>query len=384
MKIKTILTALTVATAMTMTACASKKNDVPKIDTKPVKLEKLTQVQSQIRQITQYNVASAQKGEVLRLRVQTEQGVDFVADPKGEVTAYRDKQRLWQTKVSKHGLTAGVEVADGLVVVANIKGDIIALNQNDGSIAWQTNIASSILAPSLIQQGRVITLANDGTVYGHSAQNGQLMWAYKLPNAKFSLRGQPAPVTADGRSFAVSSSNGYVYIIDAISGLPLIQRRVAMSDGRSELTRLNDIDGEALFIGSFLVTIGYQAQLTVTDLNTQRVLWSEKVSSNKTVTTDGEKIFVSQSDGSVAAYNLASGRELWKNEQLLRRQLSNPVMLDGELIVGDLEGYLHILNPETGAFVGRQQTKGAVNHLYVDNQKLYVSTRNGTLSVWTR
>lgn len=377
-------TVIALSVALLMTGCASKKTSSSKVDTKPVKVAKLDQVQSQLRQITQYNVASAQKGEVLRLRVQTEQGIDFVADPNGEVSAYRDKQRLWKTKVSKYGISAGVEVADGLVVVANIKGDIIALNQNDGSIAWRTNVASSILAPSLIQQGRVVTLANDGTVYGHSVQTGKLMWAYKLPNAKFSLRGQPAPVTADGRSFAVSSSNGYVYVIDAVSGLPIVQRRVAMTDGRSELTRINDIDGEPLFIGSFLVTIGYQAQLTVTDLNTQRVLWSENVSSNKTVTTDGEKIFVSKSDGTVSAYNLASGRELWTNDQLLRRQLSNPVMLDGELVVGDLDGYLHILNPETGAFVGRQQTKGAVSYMYVDNQKLYVSTRNGTLSVWTR
>lgn len=382
MKLHSTVIALSVA--LLITGCAGKNTNSAKMDTKPVKVAKLEQVQSQLRQIAQYNVASAQKGEVLRLRVQTEQGVDFVADPNGEVSAYRDKQRLWKTKVSKHGISAGVEVADGLVVVANIKGDIIALHQNDGSIAWRTNVASSILAPSLIQQGRVVTLANDGTVYGHAVHNGQLMWAYKLPNVKFSLRGQPAPVSADGRSFAVSSSNGYVYVIDAVSGLPLIQRRVAMTDGRSELTRLNDIDGEPLFIGSFLVTIGYQAQLTVTDLNKQQVMWSENVSSNKTVTTDGEKIFVSKSDGTISAYNLASGRELWTNDQLLRRQLSNPVMLDGELVVGDLEGYLHILNPETGAFVGREQTKGAVSYMYVDNQKLYVSTRNGTLSVWTR
>lgn len=376
-------TVLTLSLAMLMTACAS-KNNTAKIDKSPVKLVKLDQVQSQLRQVSQYNVASAQKGDVLRLRVKNEQGVDFVINPNGEVSAYRDKQRLWTNKVTKQGLTAGVEVADGIVVVANAKGDIFALKQEDGSLAWQMNVASSILSPSLIQQGRVVTLANDGTVYGHSVQTGQQMWAYKLPNAKFSLRGQAMPISADGRSFAVTSSNGYVYLIDAVSGLPLIQRRMSVSQGRSELTRLNDIDGEPLFIGSLLATIGYQSQLTVTDLNTQRTLWSENVSSNKSVTTDGEKIFVSKSDGSISAYHLASGRELWTNDQLLRRQLSNPVMLDGELVVGDLEGYLHILNPETGAFVGRQQTKGAVNYMYVNNQKLYVSTRNGTLSVWTR
>ncbi len=383
MKMKFTLLSLSLVAVM-MAGCASKNGDVPKVDTKPVKLVKLEKVHSQLRQISQYNVAEPKKSDVLRLRVQTENGVDFVVNPKGVVEAYQGKQRIWQTKVGQHGLSAGVEVAEGIVVVANLKGDIFALSQKDGQLLWQVNVASSILTPSLIQQGRVITLANDGTVYAHAVQNGQQQWAYKLPNAKFSLRGQAAPVSADGRSFVVTSNNGYVYVIDGVSGLPLIQRRVAVTDGRSEINRLIDIDGEPLMMGSLLITIGYQSQLTVTDLNTQRVLWSENVSSNKSVTTDGDKIFVSKSNGQVSAYNLASGRELWTNDQLLRRQLSNPVMLDGELIVGDLDGYLHIINPETGAFVGREQTKGAISQLYVDQQKLYVSTRKGILSVWTR
>lgn len=368
--------------ALLAVGCGSKNEN--KADTKPVKLVKLEQTKAQLREVTHYNVSASTKSDVLRLRVQSEQGVDFVINPKGVVSAYQGKQRLWETRVSKQGLTAGVEVAEGYVIVANSKGLLFALHQQSGQIAWQAQLGSAVLAPSLIQQGRVITLANDGTVYAHNLQNGQQLWAYKLPNGQFSLRGQAAPISADGRSVIVSATNGYIYVLDGVSGLPLIQRRVALSDGRSEITRLVDVDGEPILIGSLLITTSYQGQVTATDLNQQRVVWSVNASSNKAAATDGEKIFVSHSDGKLSAYDLVSGRELWVNQHLLRRQLSNPVMFNGQLVVGDLEGVLHIINPETGEFMGREKTKGAVSLLYVDDQKLYVSTRKGTLSVWTR
>lgn len=375
--------ALSLATLL-MVGCSS-KSDVVKVDTKPVKLQKLETVQATLQPLAAYNVSSKNKSDTLKLRVQSENGVDFVVDPKGQVTAYQAKQKLWQTQVAKKvNLTAGVEVADGIVVVASNKGEIFALDQKSGDIVWTAKVNSSIVTPSLILQNRVITIANDGTVYAHSVKNGKQMWAYKLPNGQFSLRGQAMPVSADGRSIAVGTTNGHVFIIDGISGVPLIQRRVAVSDGRSEVQRLIDIDGEPVLVGSLMVTTSYQGQLTVTDLNTQSILWTEKASSNKRAAVNQRQITVSTSDGTLNTYDLMTGQSLWSNSDLLRRKLSNPVILNDIIVVGDLDGFLHLIEPTTGKIIGREKTKGAVSHLYVDDNKLYVSTADGALTVWAR
>ncbi len=50
----------------------------------------------------------------------------------------------------------------------------------------------------------------------------------------------------------------------------------------------------------------------------------------------------------LVAYEISTGQKLWENDSLLNRQLSNPVMLGQDLIVGDLDGVLHMLNPATG------------------------------------
>lgn len=378
MKKYTVL-ALMVA-SLGLTACG--KDDVVKADTKPAKLIKLEQNQVALQKVAQYSVSSVNKADRLRLRIESEQGIDYVIDPKGKVSAYQGKNRLWETKVTKRGLSAGVRVTDGLAVVANLKGELFALDAQTGRLVWQAQLGSSVIAPSLIQMGRVITISNDGTVYAHDVKSGQQLWAYQLPSNQFGLRGQAAPISADGRSVVVTGSNGYIVVLDGISGMPLIQRRVAVSEGKSEINRMIDIDGEPLLIGSLLVTVSYQGQLTVTDLNQQRTLWSEDVSSSQSAATDQEKIYVSRSNGYLTAYDVVSGRVIWSNEQLANRRLSNPVLLDGRLIVGDLDGVLHIINPESGEIIGRSSTKGAVSYLYVDDNKLYASTNKGEFSVW--
>ena len=155
-----------------------------------------------------------------------------------------------------------------------------------------------------------------------------------------------------------------------------------MSEGRSDIQRLIDIDGEPTVMGQFVVTTSYQGQVTVLDLNSQQVVWSEDASSNQRPEVKGNGVFVAQTDGKITAYEITTGNKLWENDQLLNRKLSNPVMLDNDLVVGDLDGVLHLIDPATGEIVGRSKTSGEVRTLRVIDNQLYVGTRKGAMSVW--
>ncbi|WP_248791286.1 PQQ-binding-like beta-propeller repeat protein, partial [Escherichia coli] len=86
------------------------------------------------------SVSSTEKADPLRLRLDADNGVVFAIDPKGEVTAFSGKQRLWQKKVSKDTLSSGVEAADGIVVVGSNKGQLIALDQQTGEQRWTAQL----------------------------------------------------------------------------------------------------------------------------------------------------------------------------------------------------------------------------------------------------
>ncbi|WP_291358623.1 MULTISPECIES: outer membrane protein assembly factor BamB [Acinetobacter] len=374
-KITCALTVLTLALA----GCAGKTNKVPEV--KPNPLPKISQTKTLVP-VFSTSVSSTEKADPLRLRLDTDNGVVFAIDPKGEVTAFNGKQRLWQKKVSKDTLSSGVEAADGIVVVGSNKGQLIALDQQTGEQRWTAQLTGAILAPSLVHAGRVITVTNDGTVYAHEVASGTQVWTYDLPNVQFSLRGMAAPVPLDARNVLIATSNAYIYAIDALSGVPKLQRRVAISDGRSDIQRLIDIDGDPVVAGQFIVTTSYQGQVTVFDLASQQVIWSEDASSIQRPEVVGNGVFVAQTDGKISAYGITTGQPLWENDQLLNRQLSNPVMLGTELVVGDLDGVLHLLDPSTGQIIGRAKTSGEVRHLRVIDNQLYVSTRKGALSIW--
>lgn len=368
--------AIAIASALLIGCSTNKVKEV-----KPNPLPKITQQQG-LNQVFSQSVSSTNAAEALRLQLDTDNGVIFAIDPDGQVSAYKDKQRLWKSKVTKQELTAGVEAGEGIVVIGNRKGELFALDQATGSQKWSAKLSGAILSPSLIQAGRVITIANDGTVFAHDAVTGQQVWAYKLPNVQFSLRGQPAPVRLDERTVVVASANAYVYALDVISGVPRFQRRVAVSDGRSDIQRLIDVVGDPVVAGQYLVTTSFQGQVTTTDLTTQRVVWSEEASSTNSAEVSGDKVFVSTADGKLNAYNLATGELLWQNEELLNRQLSNPVMLGQNLVVGDLDGVIHLIDPNTGKLIGRAKTSGEVRSLRVIDNQLYVATRKGALSIW--
>ncbi|WP_180144196.1 outer membrane protein assembly factor BamB [Acinetobacter sp. YH12052] len=373
-KITCALTVLTLALA----GCAN-KGKVEKV--KPNPLPKLEQAKT-LAPVFSNSVASTEEADPLRLRMDADNGVVFSVNPNGEVQAYKGKERLWQKKISKQGLTAGVEAADGIVVVGNAKGQLFALDQATGEQKWTAQLTGALLSPSLIQAGRVISVTNDGTVYANDVATGQQTWTYNLPNVQFSLRGMAAPVSLDARHVLIASSNAYIYVIDALSGIPKMQRRVAVSDGRSDVQRLIDIDGEPTVAGQFLITTSYQGQVTALDLASQQVIWSNDASSIQRPEVAGNGVFVTQTDGKIVAYEITTGQILWENDQLLNRNLSNPVMLGQDLVVGDLDGVLHLINPATGELVGRSKTSGEVRSLRVIDNQLYVSTRKGALSIW--
>lgn len=374
-KITCALTVLTLALA----GCAGKTNKVPEV--KPNPLPKLTQAKTLVP-VFSTSVSATDAADPLRLRLDADNGVVFAIDPKGEVSAFKGKQRLWQKKVSKDNLSSGVEAAEGLVVVGSQKGQLFALDQQTGEQKWTAQLTGALLAPSLIHAGRVISVSNDGMVYAHEVASGAQVWTYNLPNVQFSLRGMAAPVPLDARNVLIASSNAYIYALDALSGVPKLQRRVAVSDGRSDIQRLVDIDGEPVVAGQFVVTTSYQGQVTVLDLASQQVIWSEDASSIQRPEVVGNGVFVAQTDGKIKAFEISSGQPLWENDQLLNRQLSNPVILGTDLVVGDLDGVLHLIDPRTGQITGRSKTSGEVRNLRVIDNQLYVSTRKGALSIW--
>ena len=89
------------------------------------------------------------------------------------------------------------------------------------------------------------------------------------------------------------------------------------------------------------------------------MLWSRELSSDKGLALQRNVIYVSDAEGTVVAMDKSSGSTLWKNDQLYLRKPSAPYVVDKYVMVGDFEGYLHVLSREDGSMVARISTNGS-------------------------
>ncbi|TXJ08831.1 MAG: outer membrane protein assembly factor BamB [Acinetobacter sp.] len=365
--------------SLALVGCSS-KGGIKVEQPKPNPLPKI-QVTQGLQQVFSTSVSSSPKDEALHYQLDQHDGVYYSIDPDGEVIAFNGKSKLWKARPAKT-LSAGVSVAEGVAIVANQKGQLFALDAKTGQLLWQQQLIASVLSPSLIQQGRVVTIANDGTVYAHDVHSGQLIWTFRIPDTSFGVRGYAAPSVIDERTVAIAASNAYVYALDIITGASRWQRRVAVNDGRGDIRRLVDIDGAPVVIGSKMISVSYQGQVTVLDVSNQKVLWSENASSLKSPAVDNQAVYVANANGHLVAYDLYNGRKLWENDELAYRTLSNPMIFGQVLVVGDYQGVLHVIDPTTGRITGREKVSGGVRTLRVEDNLLYVATSKGQFSVW--
>ena len=90
----------------------------------------------------------------------------------------------------------------------------------------------------------------------------------------------------------------------------------------------------------------------------KRPVWNSKASSFHSPVIGKGMMMVIQEDGSILSFSSANLAPSWVSDEYARRDLSNGAMFNNLLLVGDFEGYLHVINPLTGKTVGRKKVSG--------------------------
>jgi len=373
-----LMTAL-LSSVLLVAGCSSSPKPV---EQKPAKLPTLTQPSQVLSRVWDAQIGGANKADPLRLQMATVDGVIVAAGRDGELAAWSVAgQRLWQRDL-KQSISSGVSALSDVAVVTTREGQVVAFDPKTGSTRWIAQTAASVLSPALISEQRVVLNTNDGAIVGLDLVTGKQIWTFNIPVPSLSMRGTAAPVLFDQNTVIVAGATGRIYGLDLRTGIPRWERRVAVSAGRTDIQRLIDIDGDPLVSGRQLYVVSYQGQVVAVDLDSQRVRWDADTSSLRSLTTGLGNIYAATADGYVQAYDERDGQLLWEVKDLAHRQLSNPVVFGRHLVVGDYQGYLHIIEQTEGKIVGRVRTNGAVRQLSVIDDQLLVNSATGALSIW--
>ena len=296
----------------------------------------------------------------------------FFADSEGTLSSISIKngEIVWSTELNF--LASGTAAGFGIVVVADVDGNVIALNQQDGSRLWSTNVRGEILSKSVIDTKIVVVKSGSGELIGLNRESGEIEWSYRSKLPSLTVRGSSSPVLSDDKVF-VSFDNGRLGVFDINSGFPLWDGAISYASGSSELANLIDGDSSPVIEGGLVYTTNYQGNLNIFDIAQKRSVWTNEISSFYSPIIMRGVLIVAESDSVIKSFSLTSLEESWVNEDYLNRELSNPVSYKGSLVVGDFEGYIHIIDPLNGKTIGRKKlSRKPIKSIFTRSNSLYV------------
>ncbi|WP_020412177.1 outer membrane protein assembly factor BamB [Microbulbifer variabilis] len=366
-----------VALAIALAACAS--ND-EKEDVEPVELVDIN-TSVELREVWSASIGDIDKKRYAMLQPGLADGKLVAASSDGEVTAFERStgQPLWETDLDIE-LSGGVGVGLGIAVVVDYRGRAIVLDLNNGAKLWNYQVSGEVVSAPAVGSGVVVLQTVDGKLVGLDAGTGEELWSHNTTLPVLTLRGTAAPVISGGLVLA-GLDNGKLIALDARDGTPRWEQRVAIPQGSAELERVVDIDGSPVVRGDLVFAASYQGRVVALSKDGGRGLWARDASTHHAVAVGGGHVYLSSVSGSVYAYNVGNGQIVWTNNELLRRELSGPAYFQGVVVIGDLEGYLHVLDPNTGQFIGREQVDGDAIRIpmLVDGDLLFVLSDDGEL-----
>ena len=193
------------------------------------------------------------------------------------------------------------------------------------------------------------------------------------------MRGTAAPVVESGLVFA-GFGDGNVTAIEVRSGAPIWRQRIMLPQGRTELDRMVDVDGTPLLASGLLLAASFQGRLKAMNPTDGRVVWDIEASSYLDLAEGYGHVYLVSDDDVVNAFAIASAAAAWQQENLRNRRLTSPLAFGNYLLVGDEEGWLHVLAQSDGRFLARRKAPGGLRSPLVEvDDVVYVLADDGSL-----
>lgn len=374
---------LTLVLAMTLAGCSTIGGWFSSDDedlTAPVELTAIDQT-VKIRKLWSVGIGKGQGEGLHKIQPVMRGDTIYAASVDGNVRALsRERGKtLWKTELDT-SLSGGVGAYNDALFVGSSEGFVMKLDAGSGEVLWSTQLHGEVLAPPQGNGRVVIAQTYDGKLQGLDFDSGELLWTYDSNVPVLTVRGTSVPII-NGDLVYVGFANGRVLAFNVQTGAVAWEVRVAISQGRSEIERIVDVDGTMELAGSELYAASYQGRLVAIDVSSGRKIWQQDVSSFAGVSQGFGNVYVTDEDGTIYAY-LKNGQGLrWSQGALGYRELSRPTPVSSYVAVVDIEGILHLVSQVDGEFAGRIKVDGdgARADMLADGNVLYVFGNSGKL-----
>ncbi|PXZ08499.1 outer membrane protein assembly factor BamB [Gilliamella apicola] len=319
----------------------------------------------------------------------------YVASRSGQVKAVdlSNGHTIWDKNLSQSTLfssktalfSGGVSADDKYVYIGSERAVVYALDRNDGNVIWEKPVRGEVLARPVSSADKLIIHTANGNLQALNRNTGADEWDVMLEVPPLSLRGNSTPTIAHGAAI-FGDDTGHVNAYYINNGQLIWQQRISQPSGSTEIAKLNDVDSTPIIEGNLAYAIGYNGNVVALDLSNGQIVWRKEMGSTHSFVVDSQQLFVVDQNDNVRAVSKNGGTILWTQAGLLHRQLTDPVIYENYIVVGDFEGYLYWLDKDNGEIVAKTQvsSSGLISKPLVVDNKIVVQAKNGDIYAFTK
>ncbi len=275
-------------------------------------------------------------------------------------------------------ISGGVGSGGAMVLVGTLEGVVLAFEQGGKSL-WKAQLSGEVLSPPVMQDGIVVVRAGNGSIFGLDAANGRRKWVYQRATPALSLRSYAGVVVERGAVFA-GFPGGRLVAIALDSGSVGWEAVVALPRGATELERVTDVTSLPVIAQQQVCAVAYQGRVACFDPQRGATIWARDMSSSAGMAADAGYVYVTDEKDALIALDKTTGSSIWKQDKLAGRGVSGPLAFGRYVVVGDYQGYVHVLSREDGSFAARIATDGSAigaAPAALTSDSFVVQTRNG-------
>ncbi len=324
-------------------------------DTKPAALVEFTPTTT-VSRVWSVNLGPGELRTGARQRPAVADGRVFASGSGATVRALdlQSGQQVWTWTGDKEARYAGGPgVGEGTVAIGSLNGDVVALDAATGAQKWTAKVQNEVITAPAIGGGMVFVRSNDGRVTAFDAGSGERRWSWRGDMPALTVRGNAPLALGPGYVF-VGNDNGKLVALSATEGAELWDLTVAQPEGRSELDRMNDIDGAPLLQGATLFVSSYKPQTMAIEAPSGRPLWVQNGQGGVGgLGAGGDRLALTDAKDVVWGLDANTGAPMWQQPSYPRRLLTAPAVVGNHVVVGDFDGYLHWFSLDDGRMSAR-------------------------------
>lgn len=305
-------------------------------------------------------------------------GVVTTASTDGDIVSFDIASGKERWRAQAHADLSAIVGSDGrYAAVVTQANELLAFDQ--GKLLWRERLPGRVITAPLVAGERVFVQAVDRSVRAYDVLDGRWLWQYQRPG------GEPLALATSGvitafRDTLLVGQGARLVGLDPLKGTVRFDVNVGTPRGTNEVERLGDLVGPLARADDEACVRAFQLSVACMELNRGSLRWTRPQAGRQAVAATERMVVGSDGADRLSAWKAENGDLLWRVDRFTYRSLSAPAIWGNRVVVGDYDGYLHVLASDDGRTLARTELDSAlVAAPVVVDQTLLVVTRKGTL-----